>query len=141
MLFTGWLHHLDLDNLCNLPWNLLNPACSYNTDFWAQVWTFIKNEFMYFYSTIKANNASNTGIWIPTEKKNLKVRLNLFRYGGTIYGFLFTSDIINNLLVRHSLYHDGFIFAAKYLILKCKQKNCKYKTFLRLAFSVAGYSP
>ena len=33
-----------------------------------------------------------------------------FRYGGTIYGFLFTSDIINNLLVKSILYQDFFCF-------------------------------
>ena len=34
---SGWLHHLDLGDLCNFSWNLLNPACSHNTDLWAQV--------------------------------------------------------------------------------------------------------
>ena len=116
MLFTGWLHHLDLDNLCNLPWNLLNPACRYNSDFWAQVWNIIGqtifgkmlNVHCIWWKYLMYNLIQvfliKTSFTINRTLIHIFCFIYYFRYGGTIYGFLFTSDIINNLLVKSILH-------------------------------------
>ena len=40
----GWLHNLDLGDLRNISWNLLNAACSHNADLWTQVRIFSQSD-------------------------------------------------------------------------------------------------